>query len=199
MGIGTTNPTSTDINAHLENHNTQVLAVGIVTAKEYYGDGSKLDNVGGQITVENSGTVVSSSVTSINFSDNLTATAQAGFCTVTASGGGGATEVDTEVSTTAATGVGSFGVFTHQSAAVIAQINQGAGNVQIGRYLIIHDGFVGSASTTATIVEESSVSTTDAQLGSYTVRIEQGNCEMMVNMVSSGIATITTKIDTVTV
>ena len=65
---------------------------------------------------------------------------------------------------------------------------------------MIHDGATGAATTTATLIEESSVSTTDAQLGSYTVRINsEGNCELMVNMVSAGLATVTTKIDTVTV
>ena len=117
-----------------------------------------------------------------------------------AGGGGGVTEVDTNVSTTSATGVGSFAITSHRSASVIAQIDQGAGNYQVGRYLMIHDGATGGITTTATLVEESSVSTTDAQLASYTVRINSlGNCELMVNMVSAGLATVTTKIDTVTV
>ena len=116
-----------------------------------------------------------------------------------AGSGGGATEVDTTVQTTDATGVGSFGIRTHRSASVIAQINQGGGTCQVGRYLMIHDGVAGSASTTVTVIEESAVSTGSTMLGSFTARVHAGNAELMVNMVTSGIATITTKIDSVTV
>ena len=107
------------------------------------------------------------------------------------SGGGGVTETDTSVSTTTATGVGSFAVATHRSASIIAQIDQGA-NYQVGRYLMIHDG------TTATVIEESAIATGD-MLGSFTADINNSNAELKVTMNSYGIATVTTKIDTVTV
>ena len=106
-------------------------------------------------------------------------------------GGGGVSETDTSVSTTTATGVGSFAVATHRSAAIIAQIDQGA-NYQVGRYLMIHDG------TTATVIEESAIATGD-MLGSFSADINNSNAELKVTMNSSGIATVTTKIDTVTV
>jgi len=106
-------------------------------------------------------------------------------------GGGGVSEVSTNVSSTSATGVGSFAVATHRSAAIIAQIDQGA-NYQVGRYLMIHDG------TTATVIEESAIAT-GSMLGSFTADVNNSNAEFKVTMSSSGIATVTTKIDTVTV
>jgi len=106
-------------------------------------------------------------------------------------GSGGVSETDTSVSTTTATGVGSFAVATHRSAAIIAQIDQG-GSYQVGRYLMIHDG------TTATVIEESAIATGD-MLGSFSADINNSNAELKVTMNSSGIATVTTKIDTVTV
>ena len=108
-----------------------------------------------------------------------------------AGGGGGVSETDTSVSTTTATGVGSFAVATHRSASIIAQIDQG-GSYQVGRYLMIHDG------TTATVIEESAIATGD-MLGSFTADVNNSNAELKVTMNSSGIATVTTKIDTVTV
>jgi hypothetical protein len=108
-----------------------------------------------------------------------------------AGSGGGTTEVDTSVSTTTATGVGSFAVATHRSASIIAQIDQG-GSYQVGRYLMIHDG------TTATVIEESAIATGD-MLGSFSADINNSNAELKVTMNSSGIATVTTKIDSVTV
>lgn len=110
---------------------------------------------------------------------------------IAGSGGGGVTETDTSVSTTTATGVGSFAVATHRSASIIAQIDQG-GSYQVGRYLMIHDG------TTATVIEESAVATGD-MLGSFSADINNSNAELKVTMNSSGIATVTTKIDSVTV
>ena len=107
-------------------------------------------------------------------------------------GGGGVTEVDTNVSSTSATGVGSFAVASFRSAAVIAQIDQ-TGDYQVGRYLMIHDG------TTVTVVEESAVSTGATMLGSFSGAIVGSNAELQVTMGNAGIATVTTKIDTVTV
>ena len=109
-----------------------------------------------------------------------------------AGGGGGVSEVETTVSTTSATGVGSFAVATYRSADVIAQISQGS-NYQVGRYLMIHDG------TTVTVVEESSIAT-GSMLGSFNGVINGANAELRVTLVSAGTAaTVTTKIDTVTI
>ena len=71
------------------------------------------------------------------------------------------------------------------------QIDQGA-NYQVGRYLMIHDG------TTVTVVEEAAVATGD-MLGSFTGDINHSNAELKVTMASSGIATVTTIIDKITI
>ena len=58
---------------------------------------------------------------------------------------------------------------------------------------MIHDG------TTVTVIEQAAVSTGDAMIGSFDGAINGSNAELRVTMVSSGIATVTTKISTVTV
>ena len=108
-----------------------------------------------------------------------------------AGSGGGATEVDTSVSTTSATSTGSFAKASFRSASIIAQITQGSA-YQVGRYLLIHDG------TTVTTLEESAVAT-GSMLGTFEVVINGSNVEFRVTMGSSSSATVTTKIDTVTV
>ena len=108
-----------------------------------------------------------------------------------AGSGGGATEVDTSVSTTSATSCGSFAIASFRSASIIAQITQGS-NYQVGRYLVIHDG------TTVTTIEESAVAT-GSMLGTFEGVINSSNLEFRVTMGSSSSATVTTKIDTVTV
>ena len=107
-------------------------------------------------------------------------------------GSGGVSETDTSVSTVNPTGVGSFATASFRSAAVIAQIDQTGSGFQVGRYLMIHDG------TNVTVVEESAVATGD-MLGSFDGAIVGSNAEFRVTMASAGIATVTTKIDTVTV
>ena len=107
-------------------------------------------------------------------------------------GAGGAEEVDTNVSSTSAVGVGSFATASFRSAEVVAQIVQ-IDEYQVGKYLMIHDG------TTVTVIEQTAVATGDAMLGSFDGAINGSNVELRVNMVSSGIATVTTKISTVTV
>ena len=107
-------------------------------------------------------------------------------------GAGGAEEVDTNVSSTSAVGVGSFATASFRSAEVIAQIVQ-IDEYQVGKYLMIHDG------TTVTVIEQTAVATGDAMLGSFDGAINGSNVELRVNMVSSGIATVTTKISTVTI
>jgi len=108
-----------------------------------------------------------------------------------AGSGGGATEVDTSVSTTSATSTGSFAIASFRSASIIAQITQGSA-YQVGRYLVIHDG------TTVTTIEESAVAT-GSMLGTFEGVINGSNLEFRVTMGSSSSATVTTKIDTVTV
>ena len=108
-----------------------------------------------------------------------------------AGSGGGATEVDTSVSTTSATSTGSFAKADFRSASIIAQITQGSA-YQVGRYLVIHDG------TTVTTIEESAVAT-GSMLGTFEGVINGSNVEFRVTMGSSSSATVTTKIDTVTV
>ena len=106
-------------------------------------------------------------------------------------GGGSVEETDTSVSTTSATSTGSFAKADFRSAAIIAQITQGS-NYQVGRYLLIHDG------TTVTTIEESAVAT-GSMLGTFEGVINGSNVEFRVTMGSSSSATVTTKIDTVTV
>ena len=57
---------------------------------------------------------------------------------------------------------------------------------------MIHDG------TTVTVVEEAAVAT-NSMLGSFTGDINNSNAELKVTMVSSGIATVTTIIDKITI
>ncbi len=106
-------------------------------------------------------------------------------------GGGSVEEVDTSVSTTSATSCGSFAIASFRSASIIAQITQGSA-YQVGRYLVIHDG------TTVTTIEESAVAT-GSMLGTFEGVINSSNLEFRVTMGSSSSATVTTKIDTVTV
>ena len=106
-------------------------------------------------------------------------------------GGGSVEETDTSVSTTSATSCGSFAIASFRSASIIAQITQGS-NYQVGRYLVIHDG------TTVTTIEESAVAT-GSMLGTFEGVINSSNLEFRVTMGSSSSATVTTKIDTVTV
>ena len=106
-------------------------------------------------------------------------------------GGGSVEETDTSVSTTSATSCGSFAIASFRSASIIAQITQGSA-YQVGRYLVIHDG------TTVTTIEESAVAT-GSMLGTFEGVINSSNLEFRVTMGSSSSATVTTKIDTVTV
>ena len=112
--------------------------------------------------------------------------------------GGGTPEVDTNVSSTSVVGVGSFATASFRSAEVVAQISQvnvgaGVADYQVGKYLMIHDG------TIVTVIEQAAVSTGDSMIGSFDGAINGSNVELRVTMVSSGIATVTTKISTITV
>ena len=161
---------------------------GIVTATQFQGGG-----VG--VGIKTAGGVIGYGFTTLNFigTGNTFATSGTTVDISIAGGGGGSggSEVDTSVNGTTAVGVGSIAVATHRSASIRVQIDQGA-NYQVGRYLMIHDG------TTVTVVEEAAVATGD-MLGSFTGDINNSNAELKVTMASSGIATVTTIIDKITI
>ena len=160
---------------------------GIVTATQFQGGG-----VG--VGIKTSGGVIGYGFTTLNFIGTGNTFATSGTTvdiSIAGGGGSGGSEVDTSVNGTTAVGVGSFAVATHRSASIRVQIDQGA-NYQVGRYLMIHDG------TTVTVVEEAAVATGD-MLGSFTGDINNSNAELKVTMASSGIATVTTIIDKITI
>ena len=160
---------------------------GIVTATQFQGGG-----VG--VGIKTTGGVIGYGFTTLNFIGTGNTFATSGNTvdiSIAGGGGSGGSEVDTSVNGTTAVGVGSFAVATHRSASIRVQIDQGA-NYQVGRYLMIHDG------TTVTVVEEAAVATGD-MLGSFTGDINNSNAELKVTMASSGIATVTTIIDTITI
>ena len=154
-------------------------------------------NGGFNIGIQSAGIVVAQNVgiSTLNFvgsGNSITYHSASNTLGIEISGGsGGVSETSTDVSSTSATGVGSFAIADFRSAAIIAQVDQ-SGTYQVGRYLMIHDG------TTVTVVEEASVSTGDSQIASYSGTIVGTNAEFQVTMGSSGIATVTTKLDTVT-
>ena len=154
-------------------------------------------NGGFNIGIQSAGIVVAQNVgiSTLNFvgsGNSITYHSASNTLGIEISGGsGGVSENSTDVSSTSATGVGSFAIADFRSAAIIAQVDQ-SGTYQVGRYLMIHDG------TTVTVVEEASVSTGDSQIASYSGTIVGTNAEFQVTMGSSGIATVTTKLDTVT-
>ena len=106
-------------------------------------------------------------------------------------GGGGVSETETAVSSTSATSTGSFAKASFRSASILAQITQGSA-FQVGRYLLIHDG------TTVTTIEESAVAT-GSMLGTFEGVINGSDVEFRVTMSSSSSATVTTKIDTISI
>ena len=160
---------------------------GIVTATQFQGGG-----VG--VGIKTTGGVIGYGFTTLNFIGTGNTFATSGNTvdiSIAGGGGGGGSELDTSVNGTTAVGVGSIAVATHRSASIRVQIDQGA-NYQVGRYLMIHDG------TTVTVVEEAAVATGD-MLGSFTGDINNSNAELKVTMANSGIATVTTIIDKITI
>ena len=149
---------------------------------------------GAGVGIKTAGGVIGYGFTTLNFIGTGNTFATSGNTvdiSIAGGGGSGGSEVDTSVNGTTAVGVGSFAVATHRSASIRVQIDQGA-NYQVGRYLMIHDG------TTVTVVEEAAVATGD-MLGSFTGDINNSNAELKVTMASSGIATVTTIIDKITI
>ena len=69
-----------------------VGTAGIVT---YYGDGSQLSGTGGSLIIQDEGTPLTTSATTINFvGAGVTATGTGSTKTVTIAGGGGASGID---------------------------------------------------------------------------------------------------------
>ena len=173
--------------------NAGKIAVGVVTCHTIFA--GIVTGPGAGVGIKTAGGVIGYGFTTLNFigTGNTFATSGNTVDISIAGGGGGSggSEVDTSVNGTTAVGVGSFAVATHRSASIRVQIDQGA-NYQVGRYLMIHDG------TTVTVVEEAAVAT-GSMLGSLSGDINNSNAELKVTMVSSGIATVTTIIDKITI
>ena len=160
---------------------------GIVTATQFQGGG-----VG--VGIKTTGGVIGYGVTTLNFIGTGNTFATSGTTvdiSIAGGGGGGVSEEETAVSSTSATAVGTFAKASFRSAAIIAQITQGSA-YQMGRYLLIHDG------TTVTVVEEAAVAT-GSMLGTFSGAINGSNVEFKVTMGSSSSATVTVKIDTVSI
>ena len=172
--------------------NAGKLSVGVVSCHTIFA--GIVTGPGAGVGIKTAGGVIGYGFTTLNFIGTGNTFATSGNTvdiSIAGGGGSGGSEVDTSVNGTTAVGVGSFAVATHRSASIRVQIDQGA-NYQVGRYLMIHDG------TTVTVVEEAAVATGD-MLGSFTGDINHSNAELKVTMASSGIATVTTIIDKITI
>ena len=172
--------------------NAGKLSVGVVSCHTIFA--GIVTGPGAGVGIKTAGGVIGYGFTTLNFIGTGNTFATSGNTvdiSIAGGGGSGGSEVDTSVNGTTAVGVGSFAVATHRSASIRVQIDQGA-NYQVGRYLMIHDG------TTVTVVEEAAVATGD-KLGSFTGDINNSNAELKVTMASSGIATVTTIIDKITI
>ena len=173
--------------------NAGKLSVGVVSCHTIFA--GIVTGPGAGVGIKTAGGVIGYGFTTLNFigSGNTFATSgnTVDISIAGGGGGGGGSELDTSVNGTTAVGVGSFAVATHRSASIRVQIDQGA-NYQVGRYLMIHDG------TTVTVVEEAAVAT-NSMLGSFNGDINNSNAELKVTMASSGIATVTTIIDKITI
>ena len=173
--------------------NAGKLSVGVVSCHTIFA--GIVTGPGAGVGIKTAGGVIGYGFTTLNFigSGNTFATSgnTVDISIAGGGGGGGGSELDTSVNGTTAVGVGSIAVATHRSASIRVQIDQGA-NYQVGRYLMIHDG------TTVTVVEEAAVAT-GSMLGSLNGDINHSNAELKVTMASSGIATVTTIIDKITI
>ena len=172
--------------------NAGKLSVGVVSCHTIFA--GIVTGPGAGVGIKTAGGVIGYGFTTLNFIGSGNTFATSGNTvdiSIAGGGGGGGSEVDTSVNGTTAVGVGSIAVATHRSASIRVQIDQGA-NYQVGRYLMIHDG------TTVTVVEEAAVAT-GSMLGSFNGDINNSNAELKVTMASSGIATVTTIIDKITI
>ena len=173
--------------------NAGKLSVGVVSCHTIFA--GIVTGPGAGVGIKTAGGGIGYGFTTLNFigSGNTFATSGNTVDISIAGGGGGSggSEVDTSVNGTTAVGVGSIAVATLRCASIRVQIDQGD-NYQVGRYLMIHDG------TTVTVVEEAAIAT-NSMLGSFSGDINNSNAELKVTMVSSGIATVTTIIDKITI
>ena len=172
--------------------NAGKLSVGVVSCHTIFA--GIVTGPGAGVGIKTAGGVIGYGFTTLNFIGSGNTFATSGNTvdiSIARGAGGGGSEVDTSVNGTTAVGVGSIVVATHRSASIRVQIDQGA-NYQVGRYLMIHDG------TTVTVVEEAAVAT-GSMLGSLSGDINNSNAELKVTMASSGIATVTTIIDKITI
>ena len=166
--------------------NAGKLSVGIVSSHSLFVSGTSHIKIPAGTTAQRSSSPVAGEIrfnTTLNTYEGYDGNAWGGL--------GGGTEEDTSVSSTSATNVTTFAHASYRSASIRAQIVQGSA-YQVGRYLVIHDG------TTVTVVEEAAVATGD-MLGSFSGDINHSNAELKVTMANSGIATVTTIIDKITI
>ena len=218
VGIGTTVVANTVTTA-----NSGKIAVGVVTARDVYvglitaGSGVNYVNVGTGLsvvgiatfhdTVRVSGITTFASTSHVKVPTGTTAqrpgTALAGdfrynsttgefegYTTEWGSIGGGTKQVSGIVSTTSTVGfAASFAIADYRSASVNFLINDATGASQAGKYIMIHDG------TTVTVVEQVAVAT-GSMLGTLSGAIVGTNAELQVTMVSSGVATCSAKLNT---
>ena len=172
--------------------NAGKIAVGVVTCHTIFA--GIVTGPGAGVGIKTAGGVIGYGFTTLNFIGTGNTFATSGNTvdiSIAGGGGGGVSEEETAVSSTSATAVGTFAKASFRSAAIIAQITQGSA-YQVGRYLLIHDG------TTVTVVEEAAVAT-GSMLGTFSGAINGSNVEFKVTMGSSSSATVTVKIDTVSI
>ena len=220
VGIGTTVVANTVTTA-----NSGKIAVGVVTARDVYvglitaGSGVNYVNVGTGLsvvgiatfhdTVRVAGITTFASTSHINipsgtdaqrpgtgvagdFRYNTTSGSFEGYTTEWGAigGGGGVSQVSGIVSTTSTVGfAASFAIADYRSASVNFLIADATGAYQAGKYIMIHDG------TTVTVVEQVAVAT-GSMLGTLSGAIVGTNAELQVTMVSSGVATCSAKLNT---
>ena len=191
VGIGTTVPSDPVTSA-----NTGKLSVGIVTSNDAYSvnitntgiatfSGTSHLQVPAGTTAQRPG-----SGTAGDFRYNSTTGEFEGYTTEWGSIGGGTKQVSGIVSTTSTVGfAASFAIADYRSASVNFLINDATGASQAGKYIMIHDG------TTVTVVEQVAVAT-GSMLGTLSGAIVGTNAELQVTMVSSGVATCSAKLNT---
>ena len=221
VGIGTT-----VVNDKVTTANTGKLSVGIASVRDLYvglvtanyGSGYSYINVGTGVSVVGIATVIGdvriTGITTLastshiklpsgttgqrpspaqagDFRYNTTDGKFEGYTTEWGEiGGGGATQVSGIVSTTSTVGfAASFAIADYRSASVNFLINDATGASQAGKYIMIHDG------TTVTVVEQVAVAT-GSMLGTLSGAIVGTNAELQVTMVSSGVATCSAKLNT---
>ena len=191
VGIGTTVPSDP-----VTSTNTGKLSVGIVTSNDAYSvnitntgiatfSGTSHLQVPAGTTAQRPG-----SGTAGDFRYNSTTGEFEGYTTEWGSIGGGTKQVSGIVSTTSTVGfAASFAIADYRSASVNFLINDATGASQAGKYIMIHDG------TTVTVVEQVAVAT-GSMLGTLSGAIVGTNAELQVTMVSSGVATCSAKLNT---